>query len=86
MDGELRLVFSSAKWRKSTKNIQNKYTPSDLAAEERVFWVNSTIMRSDVGSDYIVREESSVLCHRFEFGSNEQDLKTRIIFYQSSGW
>ena len=54
--------------------------------QQRVYWVNSTVMRADIGSDYIVSEESLIMCHRFQYGWNEQDLKSRIIMYQSSGW
>ena len=77
-----------------SKNISNKNKfPSNSSKrddktqqQQRVYWVNSTVMRADIGSDYIVSEESLIMCHRFQYGWNEQDLKSRIIMYQSSGW
>ena len=77
-----------------SKNISNKNKfPStsskrdeETQQQQRVYWVNSTVMRVDIGSDYIVSEESLIMCHRFQYGWNEQDLKSRIIMYQSSGW
>ena len=81
-----------SKW-KMSKNISNKNKfPStsskrdEETQQQRVYWVNSTVMRADIGSDYIVSEESLIMCHRFQYGWNEQDLKSRIILYQSSGW
>ena len=76
-----------------SNNISNKNKfPStsskrdEETQQQRVYWVNSTVMRADIGSDYIVSEESLIMCHRFQYGWNEQDLKSRIIMYQSSGW
>ena len=65
----------------STSSTRDKET-----RQQRAYWVNSTVMRADIGSDYIVSEESLIMCHRFQYGWNEQDLKSRIIMYQSSGW
>ena len=86
LDGALRLVFSKLKTSKNKVN-QNKFS-SELRQEDKpmVYWVNSTLMRTEIGSDYIVSEESSILCHRIQSGHSEQDLKTRIVIYQSSGW
>ena len=86
LDGALRLVFSKLKTSKNKVN-QNKFS-SELRQEDKpmVYWVNSTLMRTEIGSDYIVSEESSILCHRIQSGHSEQGLKTRIIIYQSSGW
>ena len=85
LDGALRLVFSKLKTSKNKVN-QNKF-PSEDKKKDMVYWVNSTLMRTEIGSDYIVSEESSILCHRIQSGDNvEQDLKTRIVIYQSSGW
>ena len=75
-------VYESLK----NKVNQNKF-PSEDKKKDMVYWVNSTLMRTEIGSDYIVSEESSILCHRIQSGENvEQDLKTRIVIYQSSGW
>ena len=88
LDGALRLVFSKLKMSKNKVN-QNKFLSEPRQNEDKpmVYWVNSTLMRTEIGSDYIVSEESSILCHRIQSGGNgEQDLKTRIVIYQSSGW
>ena len=85
LDGALRLVFSKLKTSKNKVN-QNKF-PSEDKKKDMVYWVNSTLMRTEIGSDYIVSEESSILCHRIQSGGNgKQNLKTRIVIYQSSGW
>ena len=87
LDGALRLVFSKLKMSKNKVNT-NKFPTSDEIRQDKpmVYWVNSTLMRTQIGSDYIVSEESSILCHRIQHGHNENDLKQRIVIYQSSGW
>ena len=88
LDGALRLVFSKSNLSKNKLN-QNKFMSSSetrLEDKPKVYWVNSTLMRTVIGSDYIVSEESSILCHRIQYGQSEQALKTRIVIYQSSGW
>ena len=88
LDGALRLVFAKLKLSKNKVN-KNKFPSSSeprLQDNPTAYWVNSTLMRTEIGSDYIVSEESSILCHRIQYGQSEQDLQTRIVIYQSSGW
>ena len=89
LDGALRLVFAKLKMSKSKVN-KNKFSMSQESERQydkpMVYWVNSTLMRTEIGSDYIVSEESSIVCHRIQYGQAENDKKTRIVIYQSSGW
>ena len=82
-------ISSRKKWESLDGGLRLEF-PTE-GPEPVLVWVNSTVMRAQIGSDYIVKEESQFMCFKpsLEVTSdikNSPLQKTRLILYQLSGW